>query len=712
MLNRFPRTKWSPACRVIGKESEKNVWLLCGNLPVLANAQNLRPASDAEALAGSLLRGEMVEEPGGVVGDPSQQQSFVDARRVIEETEDETTRGKKSRRIEPIPEGILEDPEEGTWEIPDDVLVELGILRQGELGEGNQEEENQVEEEDALAELHEAAASSDRVRRNDTAEPSRNVRPRTGEPEAERGESLPQFRRDSSLGPSQPPPWPRANHLDDLPVQLRAHFERQAERNGTSGEEDRVAFVAFMADRFEACNRKNEVPKDFSIPEDGVEKKVLRSINYEKASDEVKAGLDKSRAAEWGKYETFNAAVPITGEEKERLVAEGHSIIPSKWVDTNKNEHKEGQVGYEPKFKSRLVSCGNYEDSSGLSSDAPTSDSETHSVVAAFAACHGVSIHSADVTSAYFQAKPLDRVLLMRQPRGGLPGVPDDALLLVRLPIYGLCDSGRGFWLRLDSEAREVGLKPSLIFPAFYCLKNQDNKPIAVMTTHVDDLLYAYLPEGKEAMDRLLSKFEVGSTETGCFRYCGKQFTQGPDYSITIDVIDNTRRINRIPIGVDRKQNDKLTKGELTQLRSVIGSLAWIARQARPDLAYKVSYLHTSVKSATVTTLKECNKTVDLAKNTMNEVKLQFAPSILDWQDCGVLTVTDASFSNEPGYKSQQGRSHFLTSAKDLKDEAVTAYRVLPIAYFSSTTMKRVCRSTLQAEAYALQSGIESVEVS
>ena len=206
-------------------------------------------------------------------------------------------------------------------------------------------------------------------------------------------------------------------------------------------------------------------------------------------------------------------------------------------------------------------------------------------------------------------------------------------------------------------------------------------------------------------MDRLLSKFEVGTTDTGSFRYCGKQFTQGPDYAVSIDVVDNTRRIGRILVGPDRKPNDNLTKGELTQLRSAIGSLAWIARQARPDLAYKVSYLQTCVKSATVTTLKECNKVVDLAKATMNEVKLHFTPGIVNWQDCGVLTVSDASFSNEPGYKSQQGRSHFLTSAKDLKDEAVTAYRALPIA---STTMKRVCRSTLQAEAYALQSGIES----
>ena len=43
----------------------------------------------------------------------------------------------------------------------------------------------------------------------------------------------------------------------------------------------------------------------------------------------------------------------------------------------------------------------------------------------------------------------------------------------------------------------------------------------------------------------------------------------------------------------------------------------------------------------------------------------------------------------------------------DLKDDLSSVFNAMPIS-FSSTTMKRVCRSTLQAEAYALQSGIES----
>ena len=138
--------------------------------------------------------------------------------------------------------------------------------------------------------------------------------------------------------------------MDDLPQSLRAHFERQAERNNQEGapggylglKDPRKSFVAFMATRFEASNPKGEILPELGQDEEGVGKKVLKSINYDRASAEVKAGLDKSREAERGKYETFNAAVPIAGEEKERLVAEGHTIIPSQWVDTDKNEHFRG----------------------------------------------------------------------------------------------------------------------------------------------------------------------------------------------------------------------------------------------------------------------------------------------------------------------------------------------------------------------------------
>ena len=84
----------------------------------------------------------------------------------------------------------------------------------------------------------------------------------------------------------------------------------------------------------------------------------------------------------------------------------------------------------------------------GVRTDAPTSDLETRSIVAAYAACIGVPTQSSDIRNAYFQALPIDRIVIMRQPSGGLSGVDPEALLLVRVPVHGLCDSGRGFWKR------------------------------------------------------------------------------------------------------------------------------------------------------------------------------------------------------------------------------------------------------------------------
>ena len=109
-----------------------------------------------------------------------------------------------------------------------------------------------------------------------------------------------------------------------------------------------------------------------------------------------------------------------------------------KWVDTIKNIHEQHKPDFEPEFKSGLVGCGNFEDATGVRTDAPTSDLETHSIVASFAVAEGVPPQSSDIriANAYFQALPIDRIVTMRQPSGGLPGVDPEAYLLIRVPVY------------------------------------------------------------------------------------------------------------------------------------------------------------------------------------------------------------------------------------------------------------------------------------
>ena len=133
--------------------------------------------------------------------------------------------------------------------------------------------------------------------------------------------------------------------------------------------------------------------------------------------------------------------------------------------------------------------------------------------MSAFAASNGVPVESSDIRNAYFQAEPIDRVELMRQPTGGLPGVDPEAILLIRVPVYGLCDSGRGFWRKVDREARSVGFQVSRIFPAFYFYREKGRvvTDVCVLTTHVDDFLWASIGTGGTIIDKLLKKFEVGS---------------------------------------------------------------------------------------------------------------------------------------------------------------------------------------------------------
>ena len=100
-------------------------------------------------------------------------------------------------------------------------------------------------------------------------------------------------------------------------------------------------------------------------------------------------------------------------------------------------------------------------------------------------------------------------------------------------------------------------------------------------------------------MDRLLTRFEVGRKEEGRLRFCGKQF-DASGHDILLHVADNTRKTTYVEIAKHRSPADPVIKGEEKQLRSVVGSLSWIARQARPDILYRVSKLQSSIKGATV----------------------------------------------------------------------------------------------------------------
>ena len=172
-------------------------------------------------------------------------------------------------------------------------------------------------------------------------------------------------------------------------------------------------------------------------------------IDYHKASVAVQLGLDKAMETEWQKYVEFNAVVPCSREEMYELTQAGHVCIPTKWVLTDRNEHLSGTPGYTPKWKARLVACGNFEQMHGedIRADSPTAEQEGIALICSWAVSLGLRLKAADITNAYFQGKPLERLLILRVPKHP-KGVPDPEIqhagfMIARVPVYGTTDAGR-----------------------------------------------------------------------------------------------------------------------------------------------------------------------------------------------------------------------------------------------------------------------------
>ena len=132
------------------------------------------------------------------------------------------------------------------------------------------------------------------------------------------------------------------------------------------------------------------------------------------------------------------------------------------------NKRREGGPHVAPLLKSRLVSRGDLEETTGVRTDSPTCDIEGLNILLSWVSCERLTVKSGDITNAYFQGCPLERLILMRQPLGGVPDVDvsADTMFVARVPIYGTCDAGRGLWKKLRHDILSTGLKENAVLRA------------------------------------------------------------------------------------------------------------------------------------------------------------------------------------------------------------------------------------------------------
>lgn len=105
------------------------------------------------------------------------------------------------------------------------------------------------------------------------------------------------------------------------------------------------------------------------------------------------------------------------------------------------------------------------------------------------------------------------------------------------------------------------------------------------------------------------------------------------------------------------------SNAEINQLQSILGSLNWVARVCRPDIAYQLSALQTVQKKATVEDLIDCNTLMRHVQGTP-ETGLFYKYNAFDFDKSVILSICDASHATDSeeaksgktlGHSSQSG---------------------------------------------------------
>ena len=129
--------------------------------------------------------------------------------------------------------------------------------------------------------------------------------------------------------------------------------------------------------------------------------------------------------------------------------------------------------------------------------------------------------------------------------------------------------------------------------------------------------------------------------------------------------------------------------------RQLTGSLNWLVRGSRPDLAFTMIEASTKFNKASLGNLQKIIKTIRKAKTEKSEILI---PNLGDHADWTIEVYTDAALGN---------LNHGISTGANIISVTNSKKRFAAIDW-ECGKIKRVVRSTLAAEALSLIDGIEN----
>ena len=410
------------------------------------------------------------------------------------------------------------------------------------------------------------------------------------------------------------------------------------------------------------------------------EKQMEKEIAWKDIPPELHEDFRAAERKQWNEHISNNAFEVLDADASEyyRKTIDPEYILDSRFAYRDKNYGRrkaspQENIPWKP--KARLVIAGHRDPALAQGktvSDAPTVSRASLIAVLQIAASHAWEIAAGDVEAAFLNGVELDRFLLMRQPRGGIDGLRPSQLLRVRKGVFGLAESPRRWFDKMNGDITREGLrldsgdmayfKPSPLDACVFMLQvNGEGPPLAYLTTHVDDILVA-APKNLNGLIRneLSRRFPISDWELDEFDYVGSHIRNDLEgiHITQAGYVDG--RLFRVDVQKEQKDDDEANEEQRIDNMSAVGALSWLAAQTRPDLQCGVSMAQQVQGRPLVRDLKFTNSLVKRAESHRT-CGIWLRPIPLG--ESIVVVFHDAAWANVP--QDPEDEIYRLTSQED-----------------------------------------------
>ena len=150
---------------------------------------------------------------------------------------------------------------------------------------------------------------------------------------------------------------------------------------------------------------------------------------------------------------------------------------------------------------------------------------------------------------------------------------------------------------------------------------------------------------------------------------------------------DYADSLEKIQVDKKRDKDEETTYRENCDLRELIGKIAWLSQNLRPDLSYGTLSLQKRVNNSTISDIRYVNKLVDKSKNRKN--KIHFV-KVGKPEDLVVFGLGDASYTAGQGKNSAIKGKFILIGTKHTNK--------VSSLFWKTKTIKQVCKSPKDSE--------------